>query len=111
MSHYSLFFKLLNYVAPNLGSVLYFHLKRLLGRDPTEILVKEPRKVYEVLKTLNAGDERTTDFFIESIVRAIERECGITISITEFIYVMKSNDSERFREILDRMVKHMEKLA
>ena len=103
------FFKLLNYVAPNLGLVLEFHLKRILGRDPGEVLVNHPSKVYEALKVLNNNDERATDFLLETLIRAIEREYNITISITEFIHVMKSNDVAKFREILNRILRHLEK--
>ena len=86
-------------------TVLEFHIRKelkLYDEDLVRLLIENPRRVYDALKTLYGGEE-SLDSFLTVTILAINEMIGHVMAPRKLIEAMKKND----KEIVSRYVKFL----
>ena len=94
---------LMSYIAYPMGTVLEFHLRRILGRDPKEVLPENPREYYRALVDVFGG-EGAAIWLIRTALEIASFKTGIYLDPVEFVEAIRRGD----REILKRKLEMLE---
>jgi len=93
-------FRILDEIAYPVGSVLKYHMRKRLKRDPSGLLEKDPKAFYDLLKEilgLNA------DAFLIVLSDVLKREYEVGLSGEKLIRALRENDKDYVRYLLDKV--------
>ncbi|RLE81279.1 MAG: hypothetical protein DRJ52_04490 [Thermoprotei archaeon] len=91
-------------IAPTLPQILKFHLERKLGENLTEILLTNPRAIYDALLEINSNLEDQTDSLIMELVSAISGKCGIDLDPQEVLTALKENNRQKIEQLIRHII-------
>ncbi|MCS7112878.1 MAG: hypothetical protein RMJ00_01155 [Nitrososphaerota archaeon] len=77
--------------------VFIFYIDRDLGRDPFEVFLEDPARVYGKIEEIYGFG---ATFIFRAIYDYIRGKMRLNISFDEFLYIVKSGDKESLKKIL-----------
>ena len=99
--------RLLDEVAYPVGTVFYFHLKRVLGVEPEDLIGENPREFYNALKEVFKGDEEKTDYMLRVLVKMTNAKYLPDVASPEAVErlfkAIKNGDKEEASRYISRL--------
>ncbi len=97
--------EIMNRVAYPTGTVIEFHLRRRLRRDPKMVLLEDPKRYYDALLEIFRGEEEAVIWLIKTALEVASSKTGLYIDPLEFIEALRTGDKEVVRKRLSALAK------
>lgn len=92
-------FAILDRVSPSFGSILRYHMAKLLGADPLEVMYRSPSAFYEAMCEA-LGSKEACDYTLRVLAEEISSEEGVSVDPDLLISALKGGVSDTLRWIL-----------
>lgn len=95
-------FRVLDEIAYPVGSVLRYHMRKRLKRDPSDLFERDPKAFYDLLREilgLNA------EAFLVALSDVLREEYGVNLNGEELIRALREDDKYYVKYLLNEVRK------